>query len=307
MTVAKDELESFYNKYFSKDKIENIFYGISIAFVKNHFIKDNISNKDYEKDVFKLILNLIIERLKSEFDSSKVFYESLAAYIFKKHIELIFDFISQELLREIAFSNNYVVEFLKYYSRDIIVVDGKRYKVPELKIDNGPKWNVISMIGIIKTYIKAKEYIYEIESDKDELQRLILSLYIDKLSPVEYSQTIKEEFNILNQKIQTNATKIDILYDSLEILKSDNDRLSINRELEEFKNERLQLREEKASLLKRKINQSVIIHYEELLRKLENIHRNTKAEYKILEQNEKSYQSIKSALTKALLSKKQPI
>lgn len=305
MAIDKEELESFYKEYFSKEMVNDFFHNLSFEFMEKYFSQEELNNHAYEKDVFKIILKLIIENLIKEFDCSKEFYESFALYIFKIHIRLIFKFISELVLKEVAYSNTQIIEFLKYYSQDVIVFDGKRYKVPDLKGEDGLRWSIVSMLGTVKTYIKARDYIHDIEIDKDELQNKIKALYVDNITPIEHNIEVEKEFKALDNKVQNNAQKINILHESLEILKSDDDRLSINQELEELQEERLELREEKKVLLKKRINQSVIFHYEDLLRQLENIHRETKAEYKILEQNEKSFQSIKSALTKALLSKKQ--
>ena len=307
MSLKTNELDLFYKENFSKDEIEVFLENIAITFVNKNFIEELINNHVYEKDIFKLILNLIINELIKQFQSTQEFSKKFANYILKKHLTVLFEVITELLLEEIAYTNENVIEFFKYYSQDIIVYEDKRYKVPELKGKDGLRWSIVSMLGIVKIYVKAKDYINKIEVDKDELESKIKALYVDYRTPIEHNHEVEKEFKSLDERIKKNADKINILHESLEVLKSDDDIQSINKELEEFKDKRLKLRDEKKLLIKKRINQSVIFNYEGLLRQLENIQRQTKAEYKILEQNEKSFQSIKSAMTKALLSKKQPV
>lgn len=307
MKIDENEFQSFYKEFFSKNELETLFYDVASSFIKKYFVEEQIDNHQYEKDAMKLILKIIIDELDKEFDSDKKFLDGFSGFIFKKNINLVFKLITELILKEVAYSNENAIEFLKYYSQDIIVYDGKRYKVPTLQGKDGLRWTITSMMGIVKTYVKTKDFITEIEIDKDELNNKIFSLYVNSVSPIEHNKSLEKEFKAVDKKIEKNAKKIDILHESLEILKSDSDVVNINNELEEYKEQRLELREEKKLLIKKRINQSIIFRYDELLRELENIKRKTKAQYLILEQNEKSFQSIKSALTKALLSKKQLI
>lgn len=307
MKIDKNEFQSFYKENFSKDKLETFFYDVASSFIKKCFVEEQIDNHQYEKDAIKLILKIIISELEEEFYTDKKFIDGFSGFLLKKDISLMFKFITELILKEVAYSNKNAIEFLKYYSQDIIVYDGKRYKVPTLQGKDGLRWTITSLMGIVKTYVKTKDYITEIEINKDELDKKIISLYVDGVSPVKHNKSLAKEFKALDKKIEKNAKKIEILHESLEILKSENDVISINNELEEFEKQRLELKDERKLLIKRRINQSIIFRYEELIRELENIQRKTKAQYLILEQNEKSFQSIKSALTKAILSKKQLI
>ncbi|MEA3330821.1 MAG: hypothetical protein U9Q29_03905 [Campylobacterota bacterium] len=304
--IEEDELESFYSEYFSEEEIENLFFDIALIFVQKYFLEKHISNIQYEKDVFNLIQKLIIEDLKGEFECSTEFYKGFSGYIFRKHFRLVFQFIAELLLKEIAFSNKHIIEFLKYYSSDVIVIDGRKYKVPELKAESGLKWHVVSMMALTKIYIKTQEYIFESESSIEQLENKVSSMYIDDLSPIEYNSAYHKKYQQLSDKIITNARKIEEFRDSLEILKDD-EYYSIKKELREFEDERMKLREKKAVLKSNKVEAKTITQYNKLIKELETIKRSMKAKQKILQQNKDSFLSIKNALIKALISKKQLI
>ncbi|MCD4668780.1 MAG: hypothetical protein K8R44_09430 [Sulfurimonas sp.] len=303
--INEDELKSFYDEYFSEKEIKYLFQDISTLFVEKYFLDHNISNANYEKDVFSVIQKFIIEDMASEFECTKEFCLGFSGYIFRKHFRLAFEFIAELLLKEVALSNKNIIKFLKYYSLDIVVVDGKKYKVPELTADNGLRWHVGSIMTFTKVYLKAKEHIDKIQNTMDKLNIEISSYIVNGLSPIEHNSIIQEKYIILAQSIETNANKIDILQDSLEIVKDNNELLNINKELEKLKNERLKLREKKSTLQSKKIKQMVITKYNEIIKKMEIMNREIKSQYKILKQNESSFKSIKSALIKALISKKQ--
>lgn len=303
--IEEDELESFYSEYFSEEEIENLFFDISLIFVQKYFLEKHISNVQYEKDVFNLIQKLIIEDLEGKFECSREFYKGFSGYIFRKHFKLVFQFIAELLLKEIAFSNKHVIEFLKYYSSDVIVIDGRKYKVPELKAESGLKWHVVSMMALTKIYVKTQEYIFEAQNSIEKLDSKVLSMHIDDLSPIEYNSAYHKKYQQLSDKITTNARKIEEFRDSLEILKDEDESYNIRNELREFEDERIKLREKKAVLKSNKVEPRVITQYNKLIKELETIKRGIKVKQKVLQQNEDSFLSIKNALVKALISKKQ--
>ena len=97
-----DKLDLFHDNYFSEKEIYDLIHKISISFVKTYFIKQQISNHQYEEDVFKIIKKLIIEETTVTFEKSQEFYKELSTYIFKKYFKTIFKHISESLIREVA-------------------------------------------------------------------------------------------------------------------------------------------------------------------------------------------------------------
>lgn len=303
--IDENELKSFYDEYFSENDVEDLFQDISTIFVQKYFLDHNITNSIYEKDIFNIIQKFIIEDMNSEFECTKEFCLGFSGYIFRKHFRLTFEFIAELLLKEVALSNKNIIKFLKYYSLDVVVVDGKKYKVPELTADNGLRWHVGSIMTFTKVYLKAKEHIDETQSSMEKLNTEISSYIINNLSPIEHNAIIQEKYILLSQDIEINANKIDVLQDSLEIIQDNNELSNIKKELKKLKDERIKLREKKSTLQSKKIKQIITTKYNEAIKKMETMNREIKSQYKILKQNEDSFKSIKSALIKALISKKQ--
>lgn len=302
-----NKLDLFHDSYFTKKEIDDLIYKISISFVEKYFIKEQISNQQYEKDVFKIIQKLIIEEVTVTFEKSQEFYKELSVYIFKKYFKTIFKYISESLINEISLSNTNVIDFLKYYSVDTIVVDEIKYQVPQIKTDDGPRWNVVSMINVIKTYLNAKERLSFTEKKLKDLNTELNACLVNSLSPFEYNSQIEEEFNKLEELIKKNTLNIDIVRDCITLEKNGDNLIKFNQELKDFKDERLKLREEKTRLLKSKIKQQELDKYEKLYLEVEALTRDRKPYNKILEQNQDKYLSIQNSLIKALISKRQAI
>ncbi len=303
--INEKELESFYKESFSKQEIEDFFYDIAILFVEKYFLYSTITNLEYEKNVTRLLQKLIIENIYNEFKYDKEFCLGFSGFIFRKHFKLTFEFIAELLLKELASSNKSIIKFLKYYSLNVIVIDGKKYKVPELTADNELRWHVGTMMNFTKIYIDTYKHINNFEDKIKQLNHEIASYNIDDLTPIEHNEIIQKKYLILYQEIQMNAQKIDILHDSLNIITDDNELIILNIKLEELKKQRMKLREKKAILQGQKVKQIIINKFQELTKQLAILKREVKPHYKILKQNEASFESIKRALTKALISKKQ--
>ena len=160
------------------------------------------------------------------------------------------------------------------------------------------------------SYIMSSKDLCVIDKLEENIKRLnneILSYKVNGLTPVEHNDIIQEKYLILYKKIEKNAQKIDILYDSLNIAKNDDELLKLNIELEELKKQRIELREKKSILQSKKVKQKSLNKYQEIIKQIELLKKKTISYYKILKQNEESFRSIKSALVKALMSKKQPL
>jgi len=300
-------LESFYTYNFSQEDTEILCENIAEEFLQKYFLDSTINNATYEKDVFKSIKKLIILHLDSKFTKEMDFYVPFAIYFFKKNLKLIFQNLSEYIMEEVAYSNHDVINFLKYYSLDTIVVDSKKYKVPQIREKEGDRWNVVSMLGILKVYVKTYEQLETIQNDIESIQTKIASFYINDTSPIEHNKEIEKKHEIIEEEIKNNASLIDTINDSLVILKNEDALNKARKELEGAQVQRLNLREEKAVLTKAKIKQVNMYQYKELVKQLESLQRSAKPNEKIIAQNQESYNSIKNSLTQALISKKQAL
>ena len=202
-------LNSFYKNFCLKDENKKFFYSIAEQFVNIYLLEKKIDNLTYEKYVFSFIQSIIIEQLESSFDGEKEFFKGFSGYTFRIHFKDVFENMANLILTEVSASNKHIIEFLKYYSLNVVVVDGKKYKVPEIEAENGLKWSVSSMMSIVKIYIKTEQSIDALLGKKEALQDEIKDLYIHNLSPMEYNNKLNNansslKCNILNFNSRVN-------------------------------------------------------------------------------------------------------
>jgi hypothetical protein len=305
--IQEEELKSFYDEYFDNEDIKIFFKNIASNFVQKYFLDKQISNEAYEKDVFKLIQKLIIKDLSSEFECNLEFHKGFSGYIFRKHFRLVFQYITNLLLKEVVNSNSNTIEFLKYYSLNIIVKDGVKYKIPEFIADNGVRWHIVSIIAIAKNYINIKELINNKETSINEINKEIEGFHIDGVSPIKHNADNFEKFKKLDLLIKNNEKKIEILRDSLEICTSDEEADVLEDELNKLQDERILLRKNKSTLNAQKVKQLSIDRYNALASQIELLKKEISAKYKILNQSKESFDSVTSALINALISKRKVI
>ena len=299
-------LETFYKQNYSKKVITQLLITTTDTLIQLYFTDKIVSNETYEKDIFKIIKKLIIKNLPTNTQDGE-FNILLSVYIFKLHFKNVFTYLSEYLMQEVAYSNIGIINFLKYYSLDTILIDKMKYKVPQIKEDNGPRWNVTSMLSILKTYIKTQNQLKTIQESIESINLNIASYYIEGLSPLEHNEIIEKKYETLEHEINKNASHITIIHDSLSILSKADDINKANKELDIAQENRMHLRDKKSQLTKSKVKQVKMLEYHNLLKQLDILERGSKPKEKIIEQNYDSYLSIKNALIKALISKKQAL
>lgn len=183
-------------------------------------------------------------------------------------------------------------------------MDGKKYKVPELETDGGLKWNVVSMLSIVKIYIKTKTSTDTLKKETEELNKKIKALYIGNYSPLDYQNYLNKERNDLEQDLAHDTKRLDRVTDTLNSVKNEERKFILKRELHEIKEGIQAKNDEKAKIIARTVHKNVIAEYNSLRKMLDTRVRQIHREEKILEQNKAAYLSIKHALAKALVSKK---
>ena len=307
--IPEEDLEEFYNEYFDKEDLEYLFDTVSQNFIKKYFIKSHISHTDYEKNVFGIIQKLILKELQEDFDGDEDFYIGFAGYIFRRHFKTAFEYISDYMLKEAALSNRYILDFLDYYSNNIIVFEGRKYQVPNLEAENGLRWHVLSMVARIKPYIMAQEYIAESNELIEKLEDEIESLYIDGMSPLEYNEKNIEIANEIKEEIKECDDDMEKIHDLLHLLNgkegSEDKKIELEKELSEIREEKKELREELLEVRQEIIEKTTIKKYEKLLHEKKTLEHNIYVRAKVIKQSRESYMAIRNSLTKALMSKKQ--
>lgn len=302
--INEEDLKAFHRDFFSKQENKDFFYFVAKTFVGIYLVEKKIDNFTYEKNVFAFIQSIVLEQLTNTFNHNDDFFRGFSGYIFRIHFKEVFGHISYFILIEIAASNSYMINFLKYYSLNIIVLDGLKYQVPQLETEGGLKWNVISMLSIVKIYVKIKTSIDIAKKDIADINNEIQALYIADLPPLEYQNIIIKEKEKVSDQIVQCEKKVEKFYDSLDLEKDEEKKALFKKEIQEMKEEMRELRETKNKLTSKMLKTVIITEYNALRNEMDGILRQMQREKKVLEQNEKSYLSIKNALAKALASKK---
>ncbi|WP_321777982.1 hypothetical protein [Sulfurimonas sp.] len=305
--IEEDELDDFYDEYFSKEESREFFQIIVKEFVERYFIEEKIDNNIYENNVFPLLQNIIIEQLIFEFDDSDEFFKGFSGYIFRIHFTEVFEYIADFILNEIAFSSDYMIDFLKYYSLDIVIVNGEKYRVPSLETKDGLKWNVISMLSIAKIYTRTKKLLKKLDKEIHLLDDKIVDLFINEISPVEYNNQYLKEKQKLDEDLSIERRRLDESLDMLQIVKEENDKVSLTKDIKKIKKDFHIVRRSLELLGQKEVNRSDLDKYVRYERELDYMLREQKAEEKILSQNETSFLLIKKSIVKALISKKQRV
>lgn len=305
--IEESELEEFYKEFFSKAERRKFFNKIVKEFAEKYFVEEKIDNDRYEKFVFAYVQAIIMQELVNEFDHCEDFLRGFSGYIFRIHFNEVFEGVAEFMLNEISRSNDYMVEFLKYYSLNIIIVDGYKYKVPLLQTEDGMKWNVVSMLSVAKVYIRTKISIQEIREYAREIDKKILEFFVEGISPVEYNKECRKDRQKLTELLRVEARTLQDMIDDIYGIKDLKAKEQFRVEIEEKKQEIKAIKLTIEKISSKEVKRGVLDKYLKLEREMDSILRDIKAQEKILKQNTDSFLSIKNSLVKALISKKQRI
>lgn len=304
--IEEEELINFYTEFFSTDN--KIFCSATAKeFVNKYFIEEKIDNAEYEKNVFSYIQEIIIKQLNKAFDKNDEFFKGFAGYVFRIHFQEVFYHISDLILHELYISNTYMSDFLKYYSLNIIVVNGIKYQIPAIEADNGLKWNVISITSIAKVYIKVKLSIEKLYENLSHLEKEASVLCKGKVKPTEYNDKLLKQKNKLVEEISYETKELSISSDRHDITKDKDEKENLKKKLREIKKKIADLKHEKGTLSSKVLDSDVIKKYTQFEVEIQRCKRQIKAEQKILEQNTESFISVKKSIIKVLISKKKRI
>ena len=301
--INEEYLKSLYDDFFAKEENKSFFYYTAKLFVQEHLLDKKIDNSTYEKKVFSLIQSIIVDQMNNAYNYDEDFCTGFSGYIFRIHFEEVFGHIANFILIEIAASNEYIIEFLRYYSLSIVVKDGKKYKVPELETEGGLRWNVISMMSIVKIYVKSKTAIDALKKEIDELEKNMRELSIEEHSPIEYQNLLNKEKDKITQRLFLNEERMEKFVDALKSIKSEGRKSIIRVEMAKIQEKMKVDQEEKAAITLKAVQKNIIINYNMLNKKYEIATRQLRREEKLLSQNKASYFTIKQVLVKALMSK----
>ncbi|WP_304544002.1 hypothetical protein [Sulfurimonas microaerophilic] len=280
---------------------------ISQEFVQNYFHTNKINNIDYEKNVFKYIQNIVLEHLVKLYDNSDGFFTGFSGYLFRQNFKTVFEHIADLLLEAVSLSNNSIIEFLNYYTSGIIVLDGIKYKVPSIEVENGNTLKIVSILPIIKVYFKANHTIVELQKEIDKVSLELKKLYIGHKSPVAFNTNILNSIENIKVKIGTKTKKLKSRYDSIEKIPNTTLRLQKNREKNSLLLEIKKLNKEIEMLNSKIVQANVIKKYITLKSKMDSLVRHKKNQEQVLSQVDSKFTTVRDALVKALISKKKRV
>lgn len=186
--LPPEELERLKNELF-KDSVVTVFRELVDLLVKNELDFAIINNDFFEKNALALVQAQIVNYLKDKLSYEDEIINSFAAYLLRENFLEIHEFLAFTLLEKVAEANINAERFVKYYSGDITVIDGTKYRLPEIVDSLGSRWNFSTIKAITTQYkhstktieeraIKTKEakgeyenFDLQIEKAKKELEK----------------------------------------------------------------------------------------------------------------------------------------
>lgn len=298
------ELEFFYDNFFIKDS-DGFFQSVAKEFVGRYIIEKKITNMVYEKSVFPSVQMIISEFLMSRFDHSAEFMKGFAGFVFRKHFNEVFEHMADNILYEIGVSNRFVIEFLKYYALNAVVVDGKKYRVPAIEASGGMRWNVASMISVVKVYIKTQNSLSGVKSKKDRLQNSIALLMVDSMPPLEYNNAIRATINNILQDYLDVSAELGEYQKELLAAKDEQKSKVLRSRIVVLQEELRDLDEERNMFEDKFVGKAGIQKYNGFKKEMDGLKRLEKKEEQIIAQNRAAFVAMRHSLAKALMSKKQ--
>ena len=302
--IDEEELEDFNEEFFADEENKNFFLMIAKEFVQVYLLEKEINNHEYEKNVFSYIQKNILAHITKLYDNSDGFFTGFSGYVLRNNFMLVFEYIADLLMEEISRSNNTIVDFLKYYSSDIVLVGGHKYKVPSIESDNGVAWTVVSMLPVIKAYVKAKKTVQSFKHEIHLMTPKIKKFYIGNTSPVIFNNALLKTIQNLEVKIITKTKKLKVHYSSLEKIENEKIRQIKEKEKASIVSEIKELDKERELYSLRIVQPNVLREYRQLQADLDSFIRHLKVQENIISNNKENYLSMRSSLVKVLISKK---
>jgi len=303
---SEKEIENLYNEYFDKKTIEIFIKEASQNVFKYLFIRKQVNNDYYEKNVYPIVQNIIAKKLVDFEDESSDFRKGFAGYIFRINFIKVFSHVSDQILEAISFRDEYLMNWIKYYNGQVIIKHNKRYEAPAIINPEGQKYNPSALFGTVAMWFKTIEKIKTLKQRLHDVSKQLDKLKINDLSPIEYKNELLEERREIEKDISNANEDVKELLDEKLVCKDIEKKYDINDEIQKL---RTLIKDDKKEL--EKINAQITsidtINTKRLEEDKTRIEKDIDREEKALKQNRKIYNSIQSALVKALTSKRKPI
>lgn len=305
--IDEDSLKSFYEEFFSEEDNAVLFLKVAREYVSIYLHEMKITNEQYERDVFKNIQTIIQRHLVSKYDKCNDFFHGFSGYIFRKHFNKVFEHIADVILKELANSNPHINKFINYYSINVLVLDGKKYKVPSIETSDGLKWNTTSILLIAKKYFQTNDEKRILLQEIEHLQKETSALHINGISPLQYQTNITKKIQELNLNLNTHTNDLDKHLDSLYSAKNDDEKKKLKAKTVHLKNLIQDLGKQKKEMDAKVLKDSILKNYNKHKKNLEEKSKELKNKEAIANKNKNLYLPMRNALVKALISKKRVI
>jgi hypothetical protein len=303
---SEDEIEKLYNEYFSSDSIKKFIRHISYGVFKYLFIRKQVTNDFYEKNVYSIVQSYVAKELTDFKDENAQFKKGFAGYIFRINFVEVFSHLSDQILEAISYRDEYLMAWIKYYNGQIIIKHNQRYEAPSISNKDGQKYNPSALFGTIAMWFKTKEKIQTLKDRLKDINKSLDKLKVNNLSPIECKEALIKDKQEIEKYMSEANERIKELLDKRRLNKDEEKKYDINDEIQEL---RLDVKEDKRELeeINKQITSIDTISTKRLEEDKTRIEKDIHREEKALQQNQKVYQSIQSALVKALTSKKKSI
>ncbi len=304
------ELIAFYNQFFTPKESLSLIKSAANEFVQTHLLQNGMGNEEYEKKVFAYLKEIIYNILTQKFDNEDEFLKGFAGYFLRINFEKVFRELAEILLEKIAFGEQKIVNFLEYYSHEVIIINGEKYTPPPLMNPQGFRWKLTSIRPIVRIYVTNLQHIREIRTKIAELKAKMDALYKSNgsISLLKRQRMLQESIEKIEKEIRQKLSLIERLYDEMLSQKlSKEKKKELKKTIELEKNETEKLKTQMQQYQKALLPSTTIMQYKKLYKEYEDFNRELKNKFKILEQNRKNYEEIRAALVKALIQKKKKI
>ncbi|NPA66935.1 MAG: hypothetical protein GXO11_08650 [Epsilonproteobacteria bacterium] len=306
----EEEMKAFFEKFFTPEETKKLIEKIAKKFVDEVIIESQISNAEYEKKVFGIIKELVYQELLEMYENKDEFMLGFAGYIFRIHFEQFFYQIAQEIIDAMIRNEKAVIEFMEYYTHDVILINGDKYQVPVIQTTNNQKWKIVSILSIVRVYVTAKHHILKLKKDMHTLEQKLREFHsTDGNSPLERQKKLHAKIQQL-QKVIGHKEHLVLKHkkylqenEQIPAQEKSTYRKKIFLLTQEVENLKKELNHLQALLLP----QTALTQYQKLQHELHSLKKELHNKLRILEQNKKNYIAICKALVRSLTKKKKKL
>ena len=194
--------------------------------------------------------------------------------------------------------------FVNYYSVDVLVLDGKKYKVPSIEASDGLSWNTTSVQLIAKKYFETQNSKKILLNEVNQLQQETSALHIEGISPLVYQTEVTKKLQEFNLNLKMHSKELEINLDSLAVAKNDDEKKRLKDKTDDLKNLIQHVGKQKKEISTKTVTDSTLTKYNMHKKNLEAKEKKLKNEEAIADRSKNLYLPMRNAFIKALISKK---